>query len=176
MAKEYNEALLEKHYHEGCPGCKVEKMKEVRRGYPYLELSFIWIVILSTCKFVFLFFRGLLVTILGLGLRICKFVHSCAFMFGRALTSIFWGIMADRYGRKPIILLGTITIAVFNALFGMSTNIWMASATRFMLGSFNCLVGTMKGDTLKLSLYIYIYIYNFLFCFLFFIHLSVLIL
>ena len=60
MAKEYKEALLEKHYHEGCPGCKVEKMKEVRRGYPYLELSFIWIVILSTCKFVFLFFDAIL--------------------------------------------------------------------------------------------------------------------
>lgn len=27
-------------------------------------------------------------------------------MFGRALTSIFWGIMSDRYGRKPIIFLG----------------------------------------------------------------------
>ncbi|KAH0860863.1 hypothetical protein HID58_089124 [Brassica napus] len=127
MAKEYNEALLEKHYHEGCPGCKVEKMKEVRRGYPYLELSFIWIIedfgVAKTEKDIG-YYAGFI---------------ACAFMFGRALTSIFWGIMADRYGRKPIILLGTITIAVFNALFGMSTNIWMAIATRFMLGSFNCL-------------------------------------
>ncbi|KAH0907359.1 hypothetical protein HID58_039186 [Brassica napus] len=35
--------------------------------------------------------------------------------------------------------------AVFNALFGMGTNIWMAIATRFMLGSFNCLLGTVKA-------------------------------
>ena len=33
-------------------------------------------------------------------------------MFGRALTSVFWGIVADRYGRKPIILLGTISMLV----------------------------------------------------------------
>ncbi|KAF3501941.1 hypothetical protein F2Q69_00044852 [Brassica cretica] len=152
MAKEYNEALLEKHYHEGCPGCKVEKMKEVRRGYPYLELSFIWIVILSTSLpisslYPFLYYMiedfGVAKTEKDIGYY-AGFI-ACAFMFGRALTSIFWGIMSDRYGRKPIILLGTITIAVFNALFGMSTNIWMAIATRFMLGSFNCLVGTMKA-------------------------------
>ncbi|KAH0860923.1 hypothetical protein HID58_089184 [Brassica napus] len=152
MAKEYKEALLEKHYHEGCPGCKVEKMKEVRRGYPYLELSFIWIVILSTSLpisslYPFLYYMiedfGVAKTEKDIGYY-AGFI-ACAFMFGRALTSIFWGIMADRYGRKPIILLGTVTIAVFNALFGMSTNIWMAIATRFMLGSFNCLLGTMKA-------------------------------
>uniref|UniRef100_M4E3S9 Major facilitator superfamily (MFS) profile domain-containing protein n=1 Tax=Brassica campestris TaxID=3711 RepID=M4E3S9_BRACM len=49
MAEEYKEALLEKHkYHEGCPGCKVEQMKQLRKGYPYLELSFVWIIVLST--------------------------------------------------------------------------------------------------------------------------------
>jgi MFS family permease len=36
----------------------------------------------------------------------------CSFMLGRALTSVFWGIVADRYGRKPIILLGTISMLV----------------------------------------------------------------
>jgi MFS family permease len=66
-------------------------------------------------------------------------------MLGRALTSVFWGIVADRYGRKPIILLGTISIAIFNALFGLSSNFWMAIGTRFLLGSFNCLLGTMKA-------------------------------
>lgn len=51
MAEEYKEALLNKHkYHEGCPGCKVEQMKQLRRGYPYLELSFVWIIVLSTCN------------------------------------------------------------------------------------------------------------------------------
>ena len=42
-------------------------------------------------------------------------------MLGRALTSVFWGIMADRYGRKPVIIIGTIAVLV-NALLQMSFN------------------------------------------------------
>ena len=33
-------------------------------------------------------------------------------MLGRALTSVFWGVMADRYGRKPVIIFGTIALSV----------------------------------------------------------------
>ncbi|KAJ0542571.1 putative major facilitator superfamily, MFS transporter superfamily [Helianthus annuus] len=35
-----------------------------------------------------------------------------AYMIGRALTSIIWGVVADRYGRKPVIILGTSTVFV----------------------------------------------------------------
>ncbi|KAF5791065.1 putative major facilitator superfamily, MFS transporter superfamily [Helianthus annuus] len=35
-----------------------------------------------------------------------------AYMVGRALTSVFWGLCADRYGRKPVILIGTSTVFV----------------------------------------------------------------
>ena len=35
-----------------------------------------------------------------------------AFMLGRALTSVLWGIFADRYGRKPVIIMGTISVLV----------------------------------------------------------------
>ncbi|XP_048625980.1 protein ZINC INDUCED FACILITATOR 1 isoform X1 [Brassica napus] len=154
MADEYKEALLEKQttYHEGCPGCKVENMKQLRTGYPYLELSFVWIVVLSTSLpisslYPFLYYMiedfGVAKTEKDIGFY-AGFI-ACSFMFGRALTSIFWGIVADRYGRKPIILLGTISIAVFNALFGLSLNFWMAIGMRFLLGSFNCLLGTMKA-------------------------------
>ena len=40
-------------------------------------------------------------------------------MLGRALTSVFWGIVADRYGRKPVIIIGTIAVLV-NAMLQMS--------------------------------------------------------
>lgn len=33
-------------------------------------------------------------------------------MVGRALTSVFWGVVADRYGRKPIIIIGTFSVLV----------------------------------------------------------------
>ena len=46
-------------------------------------------------------------------------------MLGRALTSVFWGIMADRYGRKPVIIIGTIAVLV-NATLRMSFYIFYA--------------------------------------------------
>ncbi|XP_018733353.2 protein ZINC INDUCED FACILITATOR-LIKE 1 isoform X2 [Eucalyptus grandis] len=66
-------------------------------------------------------------------------------MFGRALTSVFWGIVADRYGRKPVIIMGTISVVIFNTLFGLSVNFWMAIATRFLLGSLNGILGPIKA-------------------------------
>lgn len=36
-------------------------------------------------------------------------------MFGRALTSVLWGMVADRYGRKPVIIFGTVTVLVYDA-------------------------------------------------------------
>lgn len=33
-------------------------------------------------------------------------------MIGRALTSISWGVVADRYGRKPVIIIGTLSVLV----------------------------------------------------------------
>ncbi|XP_047321723.1 protein ZINC INDUCED FACILITATOR-LIKE 1-like [Impatiens glandulifera] len=71
-------------------------------------------------------------------------------MLGRALTSVFWGIIADRYGRKPVIIIGTITVVIFNALFGLSVNFWMAVITRFLLGSLNGLLGPIKAYSVEL--------------------------
>jgi hypothetical protein len=36
-----------------------------------------------------------------------------SFMLGRALTSIFWGFVADRIGRKPVILFWIVSASVF---------------------------------------------------------------
>ncbi|KAJ6925235.1 hypothetical protein NC652_018239 [Populus alba x Populus x berolinensis] len=68
-----------------------------------------------------------------------------AFMFGRALTSVPWGMIADRYGRKPVIMFGTISVVIFNTLFGFSTNFWMAVSTRFLLGSLCGILGPMRA-------------------------------
>lgn len=40
----------------------------------------------------------------------CENVVGSAFMLGRSLTSILWGIIADRYGRKPVAILGIISV------------------------------------------------------------------
>ncbi|RID73364.1 hypothetical protein BRARA_B00517 [Brassica rapa] len=56
--------------------------------------------------------------------------QGCSFMVGRTLTSVIWGIVADRYGRKPVILIGIASVVIFNTLFGLSVNFWMAIITR----------------------------------------------
>ncbi|XP_028782356.1 protein ZINC INDUCED FACILITATOR 1 isoform X2 [Neltuma alba] len=66
-------------------------------------------------------------------------------MLGRGLTSVLWGIFADRYGRKYAIVIGIFAVVVFNTLFGLSTSFWMAVSTRFLLGSLNGSLGPIKA-------------------------------
>ncbi|CAN6344317.1 unnamed protein product [Urochloa humidicola] len=68
-----------------------------------------------------------------------------SYMLGRALTSTIWGMVADRIGRKPVIILAVLSVLVFNTLFGLSVQYWMALATRFLLGSLNGLLGPIRA-------------------------------
>ncbi|XP_073226786.1 protein ZINC INDUCED FACILITATOR-LIKE 1-like isoform X2 [Cicer arietinum] len=71
-------------------------------------------------------------------------------MLGRSLTSIFWGMISDRYGRKPVIIIGIIAVVILNTLFGLSTSFWMAVITRFLLGSLNGVLGPVKAYATEL--------------------------
>lgn len=35
-----------------------------------------------------------------------------SYMLGRALTSVLWGAISDRYGRKPVIIIGCAAMLV----------------------------------------------------------------
>ena len=84
---------------------------------------------------------------------------AASFMIGRGMTALVWGIMADRYGRRPVLLTCCCAMIVFQILFGCATSFAMALAARFFLGFFNGLVGTSKtavaelvpGDDVKLQ-------------------------
>ncbi|XVE79735.1 hypothetical protein DITRI_Ditri14bG0080700 [Diplodiscus trichospermus] len=139
-------------YYENCPGCKMDRIKQKQTGVPYKHLSFIWIVSLctglpTTSLFPFVYFMirdfHIAKTEEDIGFYV-GFLGS-SFMVGRALTSLFWGVVADRYGRKPIILIGTFSVVIFNTLFGLSTSFWMALSMRFLLGCFNSLLGTIRA-------------------------------
>ncbi|URE39315.1 major facilitator superfamily antiporter [Musa troglodytarum] len=129
---------LLKVYYENCPGCKQDRKNEVRRGVPYREFFFIWIVTLCSALpvaslFPFLYFM------------VCATKLGSAFMIGRVLTSLFWGIVADRYGRKPVIVISIISIIIFNTMFGLSTSYWMALVSRLLLGCFSGLLGPIRA-------------------------------
>ncbi|CAN0839737.1 Protein ZINC INDUCED FACILITATOR-LIKE 1 [Linum grandiflorum] len=152
MADDSTVPLLKKHYYENCPGCKVDQRKELNTGWPVRELFSIWILVLSTTLpisslFPYLYF---MVRDFGIATREEDIGYyagwlGSSFMFARALTSVVWGLVADRYGRKPVILLGVSAMVIFNILFGLSVNFWMAISMRFLLGGLNGLIGTIKA-------------------------------
>lgn len=154
---ELKNELLEQQYHENCPGCKVDRQKRMQTGFPIKELIFIWVVVLCVALPISSLFPFLYFMIKDFNIAekeedisyYAGFVGS-AYMIGRALTSVFWGVVADRYGRKPVILLGTSTVVIFNTLFGFSVNYWMAIATRFLLGFLNGLLGPIKAYACEL--------------------------
>nr|XP_048334009.1 protein ZINC INDUCED FACILITATOR 1-like isoform X3 [Ziziphus jujuba var. spinosa] len=152
---ENREALLkqeERFYHdENCPGCNTNKLKESNPGLPLKHLFYVFIIVLSTALPISVLFPFLYFMIEEF--QIAKreedigfyagFVGS-AFMFGRALTSVIWGIIADRYGRRPVMIFGTVSVAIFNTLFGFSRSFWMAVSTRFLLGSLCGILGPIR--------------------------------
>ncbi|XP_020101475.1 probable peptide/nitrate transporter At3g43790 isoform X1 [Ananas comosus] len=144
--------LLNKVYYAKCPGCAMDKRKESHTGIPYKEFLYVWIVTLCTALpisslFPFLYFmiRDLNIAEREEDIGFYAGFVGAAFMLGRAITSVFWGIVADRHGRKPIIVIGIFSVIVFNTLFGLSVNYWMAIITRFLLGALNGLLGPVKA-------------------------------
>ncbi|KAL8159729.1 LOW QUALITY PROTEIN: hypothetical protein V2J09_001266 [Rumex salicifolius] len=133
MAVEEREPLLEnsKEYYESCSECRVERRKESEISVPFKKLFAVWI-------------RDFHFTEREENI---SYYAGSAFTLGRALTSIFWGKVADRYGRKPVIIIGSLSVVVFNTLF--SVNFWMAITTRFLLGGMNGLFRPFKAYATK---------------------------
>ncbi|KAL6868342.1 hypothetical protein ACP4OV_015187 [Aristida adscensionis] len=154
--------LLEKKpakvYSEGCPGCAIDRRKEENTGIPYRLFFHIWIInlasslpILSLYPFLYFMIRDLHVSKRVEDIGFYAGLVGASYMLGRALTSIFWGFVADRIGRKPVIVFGIVSVLVFNTLFGLSTQYWMALATRFLLGSLNGLLVPMRAYAVEVS-------------------------
>ncbi|RDY13684.1 Protein ZINC INDUCED FACILITATOR-LIKE 1, partial [Mucuna pruriens] len=151
--------LLEKKYYSDCPGCKVDRAKELSegQGVPVRNLLIIWMVVLCAALpisslFPFLYFMVRDFNIAKTEADISTYAGyvGSAFMLGRCLTSVLWGIVADRYGRKPVIVIGIVAVVIFNTLFGLSTSFWMAIIMRFLSGSLNGLLGPVKAYATEL--------------------------
>ncbi|RDY13686.1 Protein ZINC INDUCED FACILITATOR-LIKE 1, partial [Mucuna pruriens] len=170
--------LLEKKYYSDCPGCKVDQAKELSQGQgvPVRNLLIIWMVVLCaslpiSSLFPFLYFMVRDFNIAETEADISSYAGyvGSAFMFGRCLTSVLWGIVADRYGRKSVIIIGISSVwmlslshdvhcasshnyqclldfsVIFNTLFGLSTSFWMAVLMRFLLGTLNGVFGPVRA-------------------------------
>jgi len=74
-----------------------------------------------------------------------------SFMLGRALTSIFWGRVADVYGRVTVLQISLLLSCVFSLLFGVVSTFAGALAIRFLLGLSNGLLLSVKTMVSELA-------------------------
>ena len=70
-----------------------------------------------------------------------------SFALSESLTGFFWGAMSDRYGRRPILLLGCAGTMLSMLLMGFATNFWMALFGRALGGSLNATGKAKKFQT-----------------------------
>ena len=66
-----------------------------------------------------------------------------AYMIGNGLTAIPWGIAADRYGKRFVILVGLAANTVPQVLFGCATSMPVALLLRLLMGTLNGLVDSV---------------------------------
>lgn len=158
---ENKEPLLNKNYYyddENCPGCKIDKRKAENPNLPWIPFFFIWIITLcaslpisSIFPFLYYMVRDFNIAKREEDVSFYAGFEGSAFMVGRTLTAVLWGIVADRYGRKPVMIFSTLSVVIFNTMFGLSTNYWMALTSRFLLGAFCGTLGPMRAYATEVS-------------------------
>lgn len=75
---------------------------------------------------------------------------SAVFSIAQAVTGIPWGAASDRWGRKPIILIGLFNTMICMLLFGFSTSLPMAITARALQGLGNGNVGILRTTVAEL--------------------------
>eukprot|EP01125_Pyxidicula_operculata_P013543 TRINITY_DN4499_c0_g1_i2.p1 TRINITY_DN4499_c0_g1~~TRINITY_DN4499_c0_g1_i2.p1 ORF type:complete len:375 (-),score=72.57 TRINITY_DN4499_c0_g1_i2:663-1787(-) len=68
-----------------------------------------------------------------------------AFFFGAFLSSFIWGRLADRFGKKRILLIGTTSTCITTLAFGFSPNYIYAVIMRMLCGLLNGNLGVTKS-------------------------------
>jgi MFS family permease len=71
-----------------------------------------------------------------------------ATFFTAALTAPLWGRLADRYGRKPMLIRASLGMAVIMSLMGMAHNVWQLVGLRLLAG---LLGGFASGSTVLVA-------------------------
>jgi MFS family permease len=67
-----------------------------------------------------------------------------AFAVAEACTAFIWGAISDRYGRKPIVLIGLAGTALSSLIFGFARKYWVALVARLIGGLLNGNVAVMQ--------------------------------
>jgi MFS family permease len=68
-----------------------------------------------------------------------------AFAFAQLASAPIWGRLSDRYGRRPMILLGLVAEGIAYALFGLAHTIWLLLAFRLVQGAAGGTTGVIQA-------------------------------
>lgn len=64
-------------------------------------------------------------------------ITTAVFYIAQSSTAFLWGRASDKFGRRPMILLGLILTVLSSVLWGMSTSLPMAMISRAISGGCN---------------------------------------
>ena len=59
------------------------------------------------------------------------------FSISQSMTAVPWGRASDRFGRKPVILVGLLSTMICFVIWGMSSSLVMAISVRAIMGGGN---------------------------------------
>lgn len=62
---------------------------------------------------------------------------TCVCSADRAHVQYFWGVLSDRWGRKPVILVSNVITALAGVAFGLAPNLGFVIGARMLGGLFN---------------------------------------
>ncbi|KIY74331.1 MFS general substrate transporter [Cylindrobasidium torrendii FP15055 ss-10] len=78
-------------------------------------------------------------------------ITESAFFITEALTVYFWGRASDRFGRRPILILGPLGLSFAMVGFGLSNKFWLLVLFRCLQGVFNGNIGVAKTVIAELT-------------------------
>lgn len=67
-----------------------------------------------------------------------------SFALCQAFTGVFWGNLSDKYGRKPVLILGLAGLTLSMFCFGMAQSFWTALLARSLGGLLNGNTGVLR--------------------------------
>ena len=71
-------------------------------------------------------------------------VLASSYFLAQLLSSMPWGIVSDKIGRRPVLLYGTLCCTAATVVFGLSSSFSVALASRFLAGFLSGNLGTSK--------------------------------
>jgi MFS family permease len=115
-----------------------------KEPFPYAELSILAVVNLTSSMVASSLFPYIAFMVVDLGLvnniNVAGYYAgtiSSSLFAGRLISSYYWGVIADTYGRKPVLYVACTSLSILSIVFGLSTNIYIATISRFILGNKN---------------------------------------